>query len=188
MLKFLHCYLNTAQKIFQSVEYIYWYIQNCIQFGANLYQSGLVRTVEQWNSDHTCNICNCMHFHCLWTFQELVLSVCETFLSVTKLILPCSSVMCYNKHASFCLLLLIPTLENNVCYQQFSCLQHFAIKKHNIYIQSSSYQITVQWNRLILLEDPDLPGILLTVSVTKEKLSTQLFIKLKHHSCSYVWF
>lgn len=64
-------------------------------------------------------------------------------------------------------------------YQQFSYLQHFAIKKHNIYFQSSSYQIIVQWNRLILLEGPDLPSILLTVSVTKEKLSTQLFIKLK---------
>lgn len=118
--------------------------------------------------------------------QKLVLSVCETFMSVTKLILPCCSVTCYKKHASFCLLLLIPTLENNVCYKQFSCLQHFAIKKHNIYIQSSSYQIIVQWNRLILLVGPDLPSILLTVSVTKENLSTQLFIKLKHHNYSNV--
>jgi len=46
--------------------------------------------------------------------QELVLSVCDTFKSVTKLILPCCGVMCYNKLASFCHLLLIPTLENNV--------------------------------------------------------------------------
>jgi len=118
--------------------------------------------------------------------QELVLSVCESFMSVTKLILPCCSVTCYNKHASFCLLLLITTSENNVCYQHFSCLQLFAIKKHTIYVQNFSYQIIVQWNRLILLEGPDLPSILLTVNVTKEELSTQLFIKLKHHNYSYV--
>jgi hypothetical protein len=176
--------------MFQSVEYVYWYIQNCIQFGASLYHSALVRTVEQWNGDHTCNVCNCMHLHCFLAtgWQELVLSVCETFMSVTKVLLPYCSVTCYNKHASFCLLLLIPTLENNAYYQQFSCLQHFSIKHHKIYLQSSSYQIIVQWNRLILLEGPDLPSMLFTVSVTKEKLSTKLFIKLKHHNYSYVWF
>jgi len=34
-------------------------------------------------------------------------------------------------------------------------------KKYKIYFQGSSYQIIVQWNRLILLEGPDLPNILL---------------------------
>jgi hypothetical protein len=85
MWKFLHCYLSTSQKKFQSVEYIYWCIQNCIQFGASLYQSPLVRTIEQWNGDHTCNICNCMHFHgfepCHWLARTGFVSLWDIHVS-----------------------------------------------------------------------------------------------------------
>jgi hypothetical protein len=42
-------------------------------------------------------------------------------------------------------------------------------QKHNIFFQSSPFPVILQWNRLIVLEGPDLPSIPLTVSVTKEK-------------------
>jgi hypothetical protein len=164
MLTFLHCCLNTSHKIFQSVEYIYpeLYAVWCQPVPVSPSQnSEMVTILATYATAYTFTAFEPCH----WFARTGFVSLWGIHVS-DKLILPCCSVTCYNKHASFCLLLLIPALENNVCYQQFSCLKHFAIKKHNIYIQSSSYQIIVQWNRLILLEGPDLPSILLTVSVT----------------------
>jgi hypothetical protein len=63
------------------------------------------------------------------------------------------------------------------------------LSKNITFTSRVPHQIIVQWNRLLLLEGPDLPSILHSVSVTKEKLSTQCMkVISSSHKHNYIKF